>query len=508
MFETAELGQSVSKQEYQEREPVLRQGLLQAQRALRETDFPLIILFGGVDKAGKGETANLLSAWLDPRGIVTRAYAAPSDEEAERPGYWRYWRDLPPRGQIGVFLSAWYSRPLLQWVHGDITDAEFDNRLDTIHSFERTLADDGALIQKFWMHLGKKAQKKRLKRLEEDPAQSWRVTDKDWEHWKMSDRFVAGAERLIRRTSTGHSPWTIVEGEDENFRHLKVGSALLHELTERLEQQPPDAAEPNDSPGSAEESTAGAEPAKGSDDGASFHATVLDQLDMTACLAKKEYHSRLVEAQGRLNLLQRKARDKKISTILVFEGWDAAGKGGAIRRLTAGLDARDYQVIPIAAPSSEELAQHYLWRFWRPLPRGGRSRIFDCSWYGRVLVERVEGLASPREWRRAYSEINDFEERLVDHGIVLMKFWLHITKEEQLARFEARQKTPYKSWKLTDEDWRNREKWDLYAGAVNDMIERTSAGLAPWVLVEANDKRFARIKVLESVCDALERGLK
>jgi polyphosphate:AMP phosphotransferase len=506
MFETAELGQKVAKKEYQEREPVLRQGLLSAQQALRKADYSLIVLFGGVDKAGKGETANLLSAWLDPRGIVTRAFGGPSDEEAERPEYWRYWRDLPPRGQIGIFLSAWYSKPLLLWVYGKLTDSEFDHQLDTIHAFERTLTDDGTLFQKFWMHLGKKAQKKRLKQLENDPKQSWRVTDKDWEHWKMYNRFIMGAERLIRRTSTGQAPWTIVEGEDGNFRHLKVGSLLLHALEDRLAQpvleveKKAETRAPDDLPPDTDQ-------AGGNDESGSFHATVLDHLDMTASISKKRYHAQLVDLQGRLNRLERTARERRVSTILVFEGWDAAGKGGAIRRLTAALDARDYQVIPIAAPSTEELAHHYLWRFWRHLPRGGRCRIFDRSWYGRVLVERVERLASPAEWRRAYAEINDFEERLVDHGIVLLKFWLHITKEEQLARFEARQETPYKSWKLTDEDWRNREKWDAYKQAVNDMIERTSSGLAPWVLVEANSKRFARLKVLESVCDALERRL-
>jgi polyphosphate kinase 2 (PPK2 family) len=192
----------------------------------------------------------------------------------------------------------------------------------------------------------------------------------------------------------------------------------------------------------------------------------------------------------------------------MFEGWDAAGKGGAIRRVTAALDARDYKVIPIAAPTDEEKAHHYLWRFWRHLSKAGRVTIYDRSWYGRVLVERIEGFASTEEWMRAYSEINDFEEQLIDSGMVLGKFWVHITKEEQAARFEARAQIPWKAWKLTEEDWRNRDKWDAYESAVNDMIERTSTRKAPWTLIEGNNKHFARVKVLETVCEKLETALK
>ncbi len=228
---------------------------------------------------------------------------------------------------------------------------------------------------------------------------------------------------------------------------------------------------------------------------------------MGLSLDKTRYREKLARAQAKLNQLHRKALERGVSTVLVFEGPDAAGKGGAIRRLTAALDARHVQVIPIAAPTDEERAHHYLWRFWRHLSRAGRVTIFDRSWYGRVLVERVEGFASEEEWRRAYAEINDFEEQLIEHGTVLRKFWLHITKEEQLARFQAREKTPYKRWKLTDEDWRNRERWDDYAAAVNDMVEQTSTKKAPWVLVEGNDKRFARVKVATTVCEAMARAL-
>ncbi len=499
MFRTAELGQKVSKEEYREREPVLREQLLSAQADLMKADFPVILVFSGVDGAGKGDTANLLQEWLDPRWIATHAYGPPSDEESERPPYWRYWRDLPRKGQIGIFLSAWYSRPLLDRVYGKINDTEFEERLEQILSFERMLANDGALILKFWMHLGKKAQKRRFKALESDPLQSWRVTKKDWKHYRMYEDFVAAAERILMKTSTGRAPWTIVEGEDQRFRSLKVGEGLLRALRRHLARS--GRAAPGEE---ADDPVLGASVENGP---GGPRITVLSKLDMTKRLEKKEYRHRLEELQGRMNLLHRKARSRRVSTLLVFEGWDAAGKGGAIRRITRALDARDYSVIPIAAPTDEELAHHYLWRFWRHLPRAGRVTFFDRSWYGRVLVERVEGFATEEEWKRAYAEINTFEKHLVDHGIVLVKFWLHITKEEQEARFRAREQIPYKRWKLTDEDWRNREKWDLYEAAVNDMVERTSTRIAPWILVPGNDKRYARVRVLAEVCDRLDAAL-
>jgi len=237
-------------------------------------------------------------------------------------------------------------------------------------------------------------------------------------------------------------------------------------------------------------------------------ATVLSRLDMSLTLGKSDYKRRLQEQQARLNLLHRRALKKNTSTIVLFEGPDAAGKGGAIRRITAALDARHYQVIPIAAPTDEERAQHYLWRFWRHMSRAGRITLFDRSWYGRVLVERVEGFATEEEWRRAYAEINEFEQQLTRHGTVLLKYWVHVTKDEQFQRFKERETIPHKQWKLTEEDWRNREKWDDYEMAVNDLVEHTSTNAAPWIMVEGNDKAHARVKVITTLCDRLEGVLK
>jgi len=517
MFRTAELGQKIPKSEYKLREPVLRQELLEIQQDLyRCGAFPVIIVFAGVDGAGKGETVNLLNAWMDPRWIVTRAYDDPSDEERERPEYWRFWRDLPPKGRIGLYLSSWYSRPLLDRVYDKDTEAVFDERLDRVLAFEKALADDGALILKFWMHLSKDAQKRRLKKLEKDPLTNWRVTQRDWDHWHIYDRFESAAERAIMRTSTGSASWAIVEGEDPCYRSLTVGMIVRDEIRKRideiskkkmLQQELAQLATPAIEPSPVPVTAEGASPV----DVASAPlrvATVLSRLDMSLALAKSDYKRQLQEQQARLNLLHRKALKKNTSTIVVFEGPDAAGKGGAIRRLTAALDARHYQVIPIAAPTDEERAQHYLWRFWRHMSRAGRITLFDRSWFGRVLVERVEGFATEEEWRRAYAEINEFEQQLTRHGTVLLKYWVHVTKDEQFKRFKERETIPHKQWKLTEEDWRNREKWDDYELAANDLVEHTSTNAAPWVIVEGNDKAYARVKVITTLCDRLEAALK
>jgi polyphosphate:AMP phosphotransferase len=513
MFEAAELGQKTPKTEYRKREAILREELLEAQFRLKNAGFPVIVLVHGVDGAGKGDTVNSIHEWMDTRLIDTRAYDTPTTEEAERPLFWRFWRDLPSAGRMGIFLKAWYSEPFIRRVYGEISQDGFDQALSRIMAFERTLAASGAVILKFWLHLGKKQQKKAFKALEADPDQAWRVSKRDWEHWKRYDDFVPVAEHLIMRTSTGSAPWEIVEGFDPRFRNLEVGSVLLRGIRRGLaeEEVRRHAAEEGRFKGKGKRKV-DTTPPKELDSKAAIHApwtdtTVLSTLDMTRSLGKQAYKKAISRLQGRLNRLRREARKRGLSGVLLFEGWDAAGKGGAIRRVVRALDARFYQVISVAAPTEEERAHHYLWRFWRHIPRQGRVTVFDRSWYGRVLVERIEGFATEKEWMRAYGEINDFEAELVRHGIVLRKFWIHITPEEQEARFEARAESPLKSWKLTEEDWRNRERWAAYERAVNDMVERTSTQMAPWTLVEGNDKRFARVRVLEEVCNALERAL-
>ena len=508
MFEPAEVGAKTAKEEYRKRAPALRQSLLELQRELRTSGaFPVIILLAGFEGSGRSETANLLNAWMDPRWIVTCAWGEPSDEELERPAFWRYWRWFPPKGQIGLFHHAWYEPAMTGWVERRSGRHAFESRLRRIAATEQALTDGGALILKFWLHLSARAQRKRMKALERDPLSRWRITSAHWRRHGQYDRIRRAAEVAVRQTSTARAPWRIVESTDENFRNLAVAAGVRDAVAAELQRVESgrrgrvaaagdvrkDA--PGAAPGAADEPPAGA-------------AGVLGVLDLTQAIDRDGYRRKLARQQGRLNRLQWRAAAAGVSTIAVFEGWDAAGKGGAIRRVTAALDARHYRVIPIGAPTDEELAHHYLWRFMRHLSRAGRITIFDRSWYGRVLVERVEGLASREDYVRAYAEINAFEDQLVDHGILLVKFWLHVSKDEQLRRFEERRRTPHKAWKLTDEDWRNRERWDDYELAVNEMVARTSTRRAPWVLVEANDKPFARIKVIRTLADRLERTLK
>ena len=492
MFESAELGHRIDKATYDAEVPQLREDLLNAQFDLaQKAKFPVIILIGGVDGAGKGETVNLLNAWMDPRHIVAHAMGEQSDEERERPPMWRFWRALPPKGKIGVFFGSWYTAPIVRRVMGKIKASALDQSIDEINRFEKMLTNEGALIVKFWFHLAKDVQRKRLKSLEKDPKTRWRVTELDWERFKLYDKFRKVSEHALRATSTAEAPWIVVEGADPRYRNLTTGKTLLKALRKRLDH--PAQTIPSNAP-----------PLQAAID----RLDVFDKLDMTQKITRKKFDADLEKYQGKLNLLTRDERFRSMSVIALFEGSDAAGKGGAIRRITGALDARHYRIIPVAAPTEEERAQPYLWRFWRHIPRTGRVTIFDRSWYGRVLVERVEKFCSEADWMRAYGELNDFEEQLVRNNTVLVKFWLTITKDEQLRRFKEREKTGFKRFKITDEDWRNRKRWNEYEHAVCDMVDRTSTELAPWTLVEANDKNFARIKILKTLCQQIEAAMK
>lgn len=498
MFEAAEVEQTISKEDFKKEVATLREQLLDAQGELRHADFPVVMLVGGVDGAGKGETVNTLLEWLDPRFVSTVALGEPSDEEAERPKMWRYWRALPPRGRIGIFHGGWHGQPIVDRVYRRISEAEMEKQLVEVTAFERLLVEDGALLIKFWMHLSKERQRKRLKALAKDASTRWRVSETDWKHFEMYDRFRKVSSVALRKTSTGDAPWTIVGATDRRFQLLSVGRTLLDRLRANLAaRRASTAARPQTTAPSAP--VAGALPVG--------TRTILSSLDLTQTLTDEQYDKRIEEAQGELNRVCRKAASKGMSTVVVMEGVDAAGKGGAIRRFTGALDARMYKVIPIAAPTEEERAHPYLWRFWRHLPPANQITLFDRSWYGRVLVERVEGFCQPADWQRAYAEINDFEDQLVQHGYVVVKFWLHISQDEQMRRFREREQTPWKRFKITAEDWRNREKWPDYERAVNEMIERTSTELVPWTMVESEDKKFARIKVLETVHKAVAKAL-
>jgi polyphosphate:AMP phosphotransferase len=414
-----------------------------------------------------------------------------TDEERARPPMWRFWRALPPSGRTGIFFGSWYTAPVVDRVYGRLHGAELSRTLVEISRFERMLVDEGALVIKLWLHLTKKAQRKRLEKLESSPATAFRVTKRDWKDHARYDRFREVSERALRETSTAEAPWTVIEATDTHYRNLTVGRTLLDSMRNRLKRgKPPVLVRAAPPPPPAIDAR-----------------NVVEELDLTRELSEAQYQKALPRLQGKLSALSRHKRFDGLGVVVVFEGSDAAGKGGAIRRVTRALDARFYEVVPIAAPTEEELAHPYLWRFWKHVPKRGHLTLFDRSWYGRVLVERVERLTPEPDWMRGYREIVDFEESLVRSGIVVVKFWLALSKKEQLARFRSRQRTAFKRFKITPDDWRNRGKWDAYERAVCDMVDRTSTDLAPWHLVEADDKKWARVKVLETICDSVRRGL-
>jgi polyphosphate:AMP phosphotransferase len=489
VLEAVELGHNVSEHTYDVELPKLRTQLLRAHFALRGQPFPVIVIVAGADAAGKGDVVHKFNEWLEPRGVETHAFWQPTDEERERPSYWRYWRAMPARGRIGIFVGAWYADPLAARVYGGVKRSKFDAAIDRVVAFEQMLVDDGALVVKLWLHLPKREQKKRLKKLEADG----RLAPDDWRHYRAYAKFTKNAERALRRSDTAAAPWHVIEATDRRYRDLTAGEVLLKCLESRLA---PTARPAKKTMRSAAPAVATPDPEK--------RESVLAHVDLTQSLAKPEYQEELDALQGTLSRLAWKALEKKRSTVMVFEGWDAGGKGSAIRRVTQAVDPRLYRVIGTAAPTDEERAHHYLWRFWRQLPRAGFMAVFDRSWYGRVLVERVEGFARPDEWARAFHEINEFEEQLAEHGTLLLKFWMHISPDEQLRRFKAREKVAYKRYKITKEDWRNRAKWPAYQHAVDDMVTKCSTEFAPWTIVAGNDKRFARIQVLRTVVERLE----
>lgn len=493
MFESAELGHTIDKARYERIAPRLRADLLDAQYDVGQINkFAVLILVNGVEGAGKGETVNLLNAWMDPRHILTYAFGESSDEERAHPFMWRFWRALPPKGKVGILFGNWYTEPIVRQVRGEYKKGRLDQRVEEIVRFERMLAQEGVLIVKFWFHLSKQAQKARLKSLAKNADTRWRVTDVESARSKKYDQYRKVSEHVLRLSSTAPAPWIVIEGTDARYRYITAAKVLLDAMRKRLALE---------KKGWAPRVTAAALPP------ATDARDLLNTLVLRQKCSQKDYAKQLEQWQGRLALLSRHRKFCEHAVVAVFEGSDAAGKGGVIRRVSGALDARQYRIVPIAAPQQEEIAQPYLWRFWRQLPRDGRFTVFDRSWYGRVLVERVERLCSEGDWMRAYTEINDFEDQLVSHGVILAKFWMAISPEEQLRRFHEREKTRFKRFKITREDWRNRRKARDYEHVVCDMIDRTSTEIAPWTLVEADNKHYARIKVLQTLCQRIEQCL-
>ena len=496
MLETLDLDKKIDKEAYEKSFPELRDKLRALQRQIYDAKIPVAVVFEGWDAAGKGESIAKLVERLDPRGVKVHPISAPLEEEALRPFLWRFWTKIPARGEVAVFDRSWYGRVMVERVEKLVSPEQWRSAYNEIAQFERMLTDDGMVIVKFWLHISEKEQKKRFKEIEKSKYDSWRVTKEDWEHHRQYDEYAEAAEEMFERTNTAYAPWTIVEATDKRYRLIRIFKTVADAMQTALNAGTGQPAAPR----RAARASVSVQALKEME-------TVLDKVDLTLTLKRKDYEEQLKEYQFRLRELEFRCFDRRRPLIIGYEGWDAAGKGGNIRRVTEALDPRGYSVIPIAAPKGDDATHHYLRRFWRQLPKAGHLAIFDRTWYGRVLVERIEGFCTEAEWRRAYQEINEYELSLTNFGTIVVKFWLHISKDEQLRRFKEREKIEYKQYKITEEDWRNREKWDAYRRGVVDMLQNTSTSYAPWTIVEANDKLWARIRTLRTIVEALEQGL-
>ncbi len=485
MLESVDLDAKCSKEDYKAAmaDLDLRLGVLQ--RNLKDAGIPVLIVFEGWDASGKGMVLGRLLEAFDPRGYKVHHIAPPTEEESLHPAMWRFWNRTPAQGTIAIFNHSWYRQ---------VVDDRFDNGLsgfaleaayERIRIFERNLAEGGAIIVKFFLHISKKEQARRFRKLGKDKVFAWRVGKAEKRRHKHYDAYCEALESTFEETSRQEEPWTIVPATDERHSILTVARTLAETFERALARR--------------------AECSTGAVEFAPRHSSPLDGLDVSVRLPRTEYKQRLPELQEELRRLQYLCYVRRRPVVIAYEGWDAGGKGGNIKRMLRKLDPRGYEVIPIAAPQGDERTHHYLWRFWRALPKAGHFTVFDRTWYGRVLVERVEGFARSGDWMRAYSEINEFEQQLAESGAVVVKFWLHISKEEQLRRFNERQSTPAKQWKITEEDWRNREKWNQYWEAVSDMLDRTSTAYAPWTIIEGDDKCHARVKTLQTLVDRISK---
>lgn len=479
----------MEKKEYDEKMEKLEVRFGEFQRACKDKNIPIMVVFEGLDASGKGTMINRMIQALDPRGFKVFTVSREKEDEVMRPYFWRFFTKISEKGRMHIFDQSWYK-------------GAYENKISEkdVLDFEEMLTEDGMLIIKFFLMISREEQKKRLDKLEKNPETNWRVTEKDKENNRDYEKCLKKYDRLLIHTDTANAPWTVVEATDKLYATCKIITTMVERMERAVVAVEKKSAqiEKNADRGIQKEERMEAE---------EFRNGVLQGIDLSKTMERDEYKKRKKELQKRLLALHNKMYLKRLPVILAFEGWDAGGKGGAIKRLTQAMDPRGYEVVPVASPNDIEKAHHYLWRFWEKIPKAGHMAIFDRTWYGRVLVERIEGFASEEEWSRAYNEINNMEEQFTNAGYIVLKFWMHIDKDEQERRFQERENTPEKQWKITDEDWRNRAKWDEYEKAVDEMIVRTSTEDAPWIVVEGNSKYYARIKVLETVVEALEKKL-
>lgn len=467
----------------------LRDRLLDAQfELLKSKASAVAIILTGVPAAGRSESVSELLEWMDPKFIEVHAYARKASDAGGRPPLWRFWQDLPAKGRVGLFFGAWYE----EWAYGQSRrkPGHSDARRRTaarIKQLEGMLVQDGVHVLKIHLSVPEDVQRKRLYKLTSKMLTRWRVTREDRWMAAHARRVDAAYSRCIKATSTEFSPWHRVDGSDTQGRSIAVGRLVLSALELAAK-------------GPAAQSGARSS-------GPRPKASPLRIRREGLPLGDEEYEQKLLAMQGRLARLSRKRQWLDRGAVLVFEGMDAAGKGGAIRRLVHALDPRQYEIVPVSAPSAEERLLPYLWRFWRRVPARGQFAVFDRSWYGRVLVERVRGFAADRDWQRAYAEINEFESQLVESGLVVCKFWLDVSSKVQLARFMERDANPLKRFKVDPEDWTNRTHFAAYRRAASEMVALTHSPHAPWRVVDADDKHRARIDVLAGIANALERAI-
>ena len=500
MLEQIDLTKKMPKEVYQKQMEQMETELAALQRECKALGIPVILVFEGLDASGKGVQINKLIHPLDPRGFEVHAIKEETEEERMHPFLWRFWTKTPEKGRIAIFDTSWYRKVSIERFEHKLPKEELAYVYQEITTFERALADDGNVLIKLFLHISQKEQRKRFDKMLHSKETAWKVSKEDEKRNKEYHRYKEICEEMLERTESEYAPWILIEAEDRRFATAKIFSQVIRQLKERVYQEK----EKLDQKTSSESSDIQME----TDQKNLMESSVLSKVDLTLAYTEEEYKRKLKTLQERLGLLHSELYRKRIPMVLGFEGWDAGGKGGAIKRLTDAMDPRGYLVSPTAAPTAVEKNHHYLWRFWKNMPKDGHVTIFDRTWYGRVMVERIEGFCTKEEWQRAYREINDMEAHLAHSGAIVLKFWMQIDKDEQERRFKERMENPQKQWKITDEDWRNREKWDLYEEAVNEMIIRTSTSYAPWMIVEGNNKYYARVKVLETVVKAMEERLK
>ena len=509
------LDEKISKEEYKEKMPQLEARIGRLQRECKALGIPVQIVFEGFGAAGKGLQIGHLIQSMDPRGFEVHPIKNETEEERMHPFMWRFWTKTPARGRIAIYDGSWYRRVLIDRFEKRTKNKDLPAAFHSINSFEQQLAEDGNLIIKLFLDIDKKEQKKAFDKLAKNKETAWRVSQGDRERNAHYDEYAAMMEDMLFKTDTDYAPWTIIEAMDRRFATLKIYTTVIKAMADQIEK-----VQHQNADKTAAKAEEGVQPAEtcGNDideiaretdaEMKELQVSILSKADLSLSYTREEYKEKLDKFQKKLEKLHGELYRRRIPVVLGFEGWDAGGKGGAIKRLTQKMDPRGYVVNPTASPNDIEKAHHYLWRFWRAMPKDGHVAIFDRTWYGRVMVERIEGFCTTEEWKRAYKEINDMEKDLYDAGAIVIKFWMHIDKDEQERRFRERQENPEKQWKITDEDWRNREKWDQYEDAVNEMLMRTSTDYAPWVVVEGNSKYYARVKVLKTVVDAIEQRLR